>query len=168
MATVWPSSFCTVTSMPRQHPLFWSIAVPAIAPPSSYRNWGFVQETPIIRRVRQRRRSLRVASKMERLRLHIAGGEQIFGSGRQQLLRLLIRTSYGQKTDPADAPSGCLLMIVAQEAAQSLAAPHGPLTVAVRIPRKQQDVAFLPVIPSRTNLRVGPQNPSASPGRTLT
>jgi hypothetical protein len=38
-------------------------------------------------------------------------------------------------------------MIVAQKPTQSLAAPHRPLAVAVRIPRKQQNIAFPLVIP---------------------
>jgi hypothetical protein len=38
-------------------------------------------------------------------------------------------------------------MVIAQEPAQSLAAPHRPLAVAVRIPGKQQDVALPLVIP---------------------
>ena len=38
-------------------------------------------------------------------------------------------------------------MIVAQKPAQSLAAPHGPLAVAVRIPGKQQNIALPLVIP---------------------
>jgi hypothetical protein len=36
-------------------------------------------------------------------------------------------------------------MVIAQEPTQSLAAPHRPLAAAVRIPRKQQDVA-LPLV----------------------
>ena len=38
-------------------------------------------------------------------------------------------------------------MIVAQKPAQSLAALHRPLAVAVRVPRKQQDVGLPLVIP---------------------
>ena len=38
-------------------------------------------------------------------------------------------------------------MIVAQKPAQSLAAPHRPLAVAVRIPRKQQNIALPLVMP---------------------
>ena len=38
-------------------------------------------------------------------------------------------------------------MIVAQKPAQSLAAPHWTLAVAVRIPRKQQNIALPLVIP---------------------
>ena len=38
-------------------------------------------------------------------------------------------------------------MIIAQEPTQSLAAPHRPLAVAVRIPRKQQNIALPLVIP---------------------
>ena len=38
-------------------------------------------------------------------------------------------------------------MIIAQEPAQSLPAPHWPFAMAVRRPRKQQDVAFPLVIP---------------------
>src|ERR1700757_2506611 len=43
--------------------------------------------------------------------------------------------------------SGCLLMIVAQKPTQSLAAPHLPLAVPIRRPRKQQDVTLPLVIP---------------------
>ena len=46
------------------------------------------------------------------------------------------RSSYGQKTDPTDAPSRRLTMIVAQKPAQPLAAPHGSLAAAGRVPRK--------------------------------
>jgi hypothetical protein len=38
-------------------------------------------------------------------------------------------------------------MIVAQKPTQSLAAPHKPLAVAARIPRKQQNIALPLVIP---------------------
>jgi hypothetical protein len=38
-------------------------------------------------------------------------------------------------------------MIVAQQSTQSLAAPHPPLTMTVRVSRKQQDVALPLVIP---------------------
>jgi hypothetical protein len=38
-------------------------------------------------------------------------------------------------------------MVVAQEPTQSLVAPHWPLAVAIRLPRKQQDVALPLVIP---------------------
>ena len=38
-------------------------------------------------------------------------------------------------------------MVIAQEPTQSLAAPHRPFTVAVRIPRKQQNIALPLVIP---------------------
>ncbi len=38
-------------------------------------------------------------------------------------------------------------MIVAQEPTQSLATPHRPLAAAVRVPRKQQDVALPLVVP---------------------
>ena len=51
----------------------------------------------------------------------------------------------GSKTETADAASRRLLMIVAQKPAQSLAVPHRPHSVAVRIPRKQQDVT-LPLV----------------------
>ena len=54
---------------------------------------------------------------------------------------------YGQKTDPTDAPSRRLTMIVAQEPTQSLAAPHGSLALLIRVPRKQQDVALPLVVP---------------------
>ena len=50
-----------------------------------------------------------------------------------------------KKTEPADAASRRLSMVIAQEPAQSLAAPHRPLSVTVRIPRKQQDVT-LPLV----------------------
>ena len=55
--------------------------------------------------------------------------------------------SCGQKTDPTNAPSRRLTMIVAQEPTQSLATMHRPLAAAVRVPRKQQDVALPLVIP---------------------
>jgi hypothetical protein len=38
-------------------------------------------------------------------------------------------------------------MVIAQEPTQSLTAPHRPLAVALRIPRKQHDVALPLVIP---------------------
>jgi hypothetical protein len=38
-------------------------------------------------------------------------------------------------------------MVVAQQSTQSLAAPHRPLAVPIRCPRKQQDVALTLVIP---------------------
>jgi len=55
--------------------------------------------------------------------------------------------SCGQKTDPTNAPSRRLTMIVAQEPTQSLATMHRPLAAAVRVPRKQQDVALPLVVP---------------------
>ena len=55
---------------------------------------------------------------------------------------------YGQIICPTDAPSRHLTMIVAQEPAQSLAALHRPLAAAVRVPRKQQDVALALVVRS--------------------
>ena len=54
---------------------------------------------------------------------------------------------YGQIICPTDAPSRRLTMIVAQEPTQSLATLHRPLAAAVRVPRKQQDVA-LPLVVS--------------------
>ena len=39
------------------------------------------------------------------------------------------------------------MMIIAQKPVQSLVAPHRPLAVALRIPRKKQDVALPLVIP---------------------
>ena len=48
----------------------------------------------------------------------------------------------GQKTDPANAPSRRLTMIVAQKPAQPLAAAHGSLALLARRSRKQQDVAL--------------------------
>ena len=38
-------------------------------------------------------------------------------------------------------------MVIAQEPTQSLAAPHRPLAAAVRLPRKQQNIALPLVIP---------------------
>jgi hypothetical protein len=52
-----------------------------------------------------------------------------------------------KKTEPADAASRRLSMIEAQKPTQSLVAPNRPLPAAVRIPRKQQDVALPLVIP---------------------
>ena len=59
----------------------------------------------------------------------------------------LSATPYGQKTGPTDAPSRRLAMIIAQKAAQSLAAPHGTLAAAVGIPGKQQNIPLPLVIP---------------------
>ena len=56
-------------------------------------------------------------------------------------------TAYGQIICPTDAPSRRLPMIVAQEPTQSLATLHRPLAAAVRVPRKQQDVALALVVP---------------------
>ena len=49
---------------------------------------------------------------------------------------------YGQKTEPADGALRRLSMVVAQESTQSLAAPHWPLALPIRRPRKQQDVTL--------------------------
>ena len=54
-----------------------------------------------------------------------------------------------KKTDPTDAPSRRLTMIVAQEPAQPLAAAHGSLALLARRSRKHQDVALLLMVPSR-------------------
>src|SRR5258708_13737819 len=55
--------------------------------------------------------------------------------------------AYGQKTEPADGASRGLSMVIAQEATQSLAAPHRPLAVPIRGSRKQQDVTRPLMIP---------------------
>ena len=68
--------------------------------------------------------------------------------------------SYGQSIGPTDAPSRRLSMIVAQEPTQSLAAAHRPLAAAVRVPRKQQDVALPLMIPLGMEMvDVFPQRP---------
>ena len=54
---------------------------------------------------------------------------------------------YGQIIGPAVGPSRRLTMIVAQKPAQSLAAASRPVAAAVRVPRKQQDVALPLVVP---------------------
>ena len=54
---------------------------------------------------------------------------------------------YGQKSALTAGTSGRLSMVIAQEPAQSLAAPDGSIAVAVRVPRKQQDVTLPLVIP---------------------
>jgi hypothetical protein len=53
----------------------------------------------------------------------------------------------GQKTEPVDTASRRLLMIIAQKPTQSLAAPHWPLALPIRRPRKQQDVTLPLMIP---------------------
>jgi hypothetical protein len=55
--------------------------------------------------------------------------------------------SYGQKTDPANGASRRLSIVIAQEPAQSLTAPHRPLPRPIRHPWKQQDVTLPLVIP---------------------
>src|SRR5258707_15792618 len=55
--------------------------------------------------------------------------------------------AYGQKTEPTDTASRRLLMIIAQKPTQSLAAPHWPLALPIRRPRKQQDVTLPLMIP---------------------
>src|SRR5258707_9381744 len=55
--------------------------------------------------------------------------------------------AYGQKTEPTDGASRRLSMIVAQKPTQSLAAPHWPLALPIRRPRKQQDVTLPLMIP---------------------
>jgi hypothetical protein len=59
----------------------------------------------------------------------------------------MIASPYGQKTEPTDGISRRLSMVIAQEPAQSLAAPHWPLALPIRHPRKQQDVALPLMIP---------------------
>jgi hypothetical protein len=54
---------------------------------------------------------------------------------------------YGQRTELTARISRRLAMVIAQKAAQSLAAPHRPLTLLSRRPRKQQDVAPPLMIP---------------------
>lgn len=46
-------------------------------------------------------------------------------------------SEYGTNTDPTDAPSHSFTMIGAQKPAQSVAALHRPLAVAIRVSRKQ-------------------------------
>ena len=58
----------------------------------------------------------------------------------------VMEASYGQSIGPANAPSRRPTMIVAQEPTQSLTAPNRSLAAAVRVPRKQQDVALALVI----------------------
>jgi hypothetical protein len=50
---------------------------------------------------------------------------------------------YGQKTEPTAGTSRRLSMVIAQEPAQSLPAPHRPCALPIVCSRKQQDVAQL-------------------------
>jgi hypothetical protein len=54
---------------------------------------------------------------------------------------------YGQKTEPTAGTSRRLSMVIAQEPAQSVAAPHRSFALPVVYPRKQQDVALPLMIP---------------------
>ena len=58
--------------------------------------------------------------------------------GRQRPVIARPRHSCKANNETAVTPSGCLSLIIAQKPTQSLAAPHRPLALAVRIPWEQE------------------------------
>jgi hypothetical protein len=61
-------------------------------------------------------------------------------------MRIVFRFLFQSVRSCADTPLGCLLMVITQQAAQSLAALNMP-AADIYTPRKQQDIALPLVIP---------------------